>query len=538
MSQTSADVIIVGAGPCGVTIANHLGMYGISTILLDREAQIIDYPRAVGIDDEALRSYQAVGLAEEIQRDMIQNTPLRYYTSNGRCFAQVNPQGQPFGWPRRSLFIQPLTEGALRNGLSRYPSVTMELGCEVTGLTQDDSGVKASVRRPDGEVVEYSARYLVGADGGRSTIRKALGIELIGHTHEWRWLVVDVEGDGRFAPYSAVYCHPKRPRMEIDLPYGFRRYEFRLMQDETDEQMEQPEAVQRLLAPLLPPGAKPKTTRSRIYRHNSRIAERFQSGRVFLAGDAAHLTPPFFGQGMNAGLRDATNLSWKLAAAISGRASPAILDSYDLERRDHATTMVKFATMLGSFYSPFNKVTEAFRSAFFRIVHGFPNIRDYILQMKFKPLPRYTQGIVVHQAKPAKDSPVGRMFMQPVVETTDRKRVKLDDAIGNWFAIIGFNKDPAKFLSSAELAFWKASGASFIMVTKSRSAPEQIAALPGTIVLDDVSGAFRDWIMARPSDEFIILRPDRYVAALCDSAGLDGVSRKLRLILQGNNAGK
>ena len=537
MSHASADVIIVGAGPCGVTIANHLGMYGISTIILDRAPEIIDYPRAVGIDDEALRSYQTVGLAEEIQRDMIQNTPLRYYSSRGRCFAQVNPQGQPFGWPRRSLFIQPLTEVALRNGLSRYPSVRMELGCEVTGLTQDDSGVTARVQRPDGSIAEYSARYLVGADGGRSTIRKQLDIALVGHTHEWRWLVVDVEGDERFATYSAVFCDPRQPHMEIDLPYGFRRYEFRLMKDETDEQMERPEAVQRLLAPLLPPGAKPKTTRSRIYRHNSRIAENFQSGRVFLAGDAAHLTPPFFGQGMNAGLRDATNLSWKLAAVLSARASPAILASYDVERRDHATTMVKFATMLGSFYAPINKVTEAFRLGFFRIIHGFPNIRDYILQMKFKPLPRYTQGIVVHQGPPDKGSPVGRMFMQPVVETTARKRVKLDDAIGNWFAIIGFNKDPAQALSPAELEYWQGCGASLVMVMKSRSDPDSIVSSPGTIVLDDVSGAFRDWIMARPSDEFIILRPDRYVAALSNSAGLDGVSRQLRSILQGGGPG-
>ena len=313
MSDDSADVIIAGAGPCGVTIANHLGMFGVRTIIFDRETDIIDYPRAVGMDDEALRSYQAVGLADEILRDMIQNTPVRYYTSARRCFAHVNPQGQPFGWPRRNMFIQPITETTLRRGLSRYPSVTLATGHEVVGLTQSSEEVAVDVRRPDGQLQRYRCQYLVGADGGRSAVRKLTGIELSGRTDAWRWLVVDVEDDDRFEPFSAVYCHPKRPHMSIDLPYGFRRFEFRLMQDETDEEMQRPEAVHRLIAPHFPAGVTPKIKRSRIYQHHSRIAERFQSGRVFLAGDAAHLQPPFFGQGMNSGLRDATNLSWKLS---------------------------------------------------------------------------------------------------------------------------------------------------------------------------------------------------------------------------------
>jgi 3-(3-hydroxy-phenyl)propionate hydroxylase len=400
-------------------------------------------------------------------------------------------------------------------------------------LSQDSGGVSVEVHSGDGPPSTFRAQYLVGADGGRSTVRKLLGINLLGHTHEWRWLVVDIEDDDRFAPFSGVYCHPKRPHMSIDLPYGFRRFEFRLMQDESDEEMQKPEAVQRLLAPHFAKAASPRIKRSRIYQHHSRIAERFQSGRVFLAGDAAHLQPPFFGQGMNSGLRDATNLSWKLAAVVKGRASPDILESYDRERRDHATRMVKFATSIGSFYAPKNFVTEALRTAFFRIIQGLPGARDYILQMKFKPLPRYLDGIVAHQGAVDERSPVGRMFLQPLVETAQRKRVKLDDAIGNWFSIIGVNKDPARYLGQSERDFWTDNGASLVQVVKSRSNPARMKAAPGTVILDDVTGTFRDWIMARPSDEFIFLRPDRYVGAVCDASGLDQASRQLRLILQG-----
>jgi 3-(3-hydroxy-phenyl)propionate hydroxylase len=533
MAIEEFDIIVVGAGPCGVTLANHLGMYGVRTAIVDSAPGIIDYPRAVGMDDEALRSYQAVGLAEDVLKDMIQNTPVRYYDSHGYCFAHVNPQGQPFGWPRRNLFIQPLTERTLRAGLSRYPSVQLILGCEVSGLSQDEDGVTVAVR-DDHAISSFRCAYLVGADGGRSAVRKALGIELEGHTQTWRWLVVDVENDDCFAPFSAVYCHPTRPHMSIDLPYGFRRFEFRLRHEESDEEMQRPEVVARLLAPYFPAGATPSISRSRIYQHHSRIAARFQSGRVFLAGDAAHLQPPFFGQGMNSGLRDATNLAWKLAAVVKEKASPRVLESYDRERRDHARTMVQFATTIGSFYAPMNRLTEAIRTAFFRVLQAFPGARDYILQMKFKPLPRYLEGIVVHEKTPDKRSPIGRMFPQPAVETTAGKRLKLDDAIGNWFSIIGINKDPVAHLSEGQRAFWRSNGATFAMVRKSRSLPGRFVSAPETIVLDDVTGAFRDWIMERPSDEFIILRPDRYVAALCDAAGLDRVSGKLSSMLQGD----
>src|SRR5207245_1183120 len=159
------------------------------------------------------------------------------------------------------------------------------------------------------------------------------------------------------------------------------------------------------------------------------------------------------------------------------------------------------ATSIGSFYAPKNFVTEAFRTAFFKIIQGLPGARDYILQMKFKPLPRYLHGIVVHRGMPGKRSLVGRMCLQPTVETAARKRVKLDDAIGNWFSIIGVNKDPAQYLSQAERTFWTDNGACLVQVVKSRSNPARVKAAPGTILLDDVAGTFRDWIIERPSDE-------------------------------------
>ena len=532
MSGLQTRVIVVGAGPCGITLANHLGAYGVATVVIERSTDVLDYPRAVGVDDEALRSWQAVGLADELMRDMIRNAPARYHNSLGRCFAQVRPAAQPYGWPRRNMFLQPLTEAGLRRGIARYAQVKLLAGHELVALSQDGEGVGAEVKDGEGGTLSVTADYLVGADGGRSTVRGLVGVALTGTTDESSWLVVDVENDTLDAPFSGAYCHPQRPHMCIDLPYDHRRFEFMLLPGDNEARMQSETHILSLLAPHYPQGMPPpKIKRSRIYLHHSRIAATFQVGRVFLAGDAAHLQPPFFGQGMNSGLRDATNLGWKLALVLAGRAHPRILETYGQERRDHALAMVEIATWFGSFYRPKNRFTEALRDAFFDFAQWIPALRDYILQLKFKPAPRYTTGIVVHDKPITKGSPVGRMFMQPMVETADGRQLKLDDALGNRFAVIGINVDPAACMDEAALAFWQKLGAVIVLLAKSRSRRLAVPQHSGTLVLDDLDGGFRDWLMDRPTAEIVVLRPDRYVAAVCERGGITEVTREMRRLL-------
>jgi 3-(3-hydroxy-phenyl)propionate hydroxylase len=522
------DVIVVGAGPCGVTLANHLGLYGIRTLILDASPDILDYPRAVGMDDEALRSFQTIGLAEPLLADMIRNVPARYHTARGWCFAHVHPQEQPFGWSRRNLFIQPLAERALRRGLERFANVSLRVGETLRTLAQDEAGVTATVDRADGSTYVARCAYLVGADGGRSTVRGQIGVTLDGKTDAARWLVVDMRNDDLDSPYSSVFTHRHHPRMSIALPYGHRRFEFRLSAAESDEEAVEPASIERRLQ--LFDGDRPRRAtvlRARVYRHHSRIAGRFRVGRVFLAGDAAHLQPPFFGQGMNSGLRDATNLGWKLAAVIRGTAGAHLLDSYEAERRDHARKMVNVATMFGRLYAPGSWWLETARDLFFRLVQGLPRLRDYVLQMKFKPMPRYTEGLVL-PARDGKEDVVGRMFMQPLVETADRRQLRLDDAIGAWFAVIGIGCDPATAMSEDTRTFWQALGATLVEVRPSRSEPGP----SGSVVVEDLMGAFRDWRRARPGIRFVILRPDRYVAAVASEGELDAVTRRFRQRVQ------
>ena len=535
-----ADVLVVGAGPCGITLANLLGSYGTCTVVLEADTDVVPYPRAVGIDDESLRTYQAVGLVERLLADIVQNTPIRYHTSWGKCFAHVKPSVQPFGWPRRNNFLQPLFEQVLRTGAGRFANVDVRYGTRLLALTQDASGVTAQVQHGDAAVETVHARYLVGADGGRSTVRRLTGVELVGETAPEKWLVVDVEDDQLDAPYSAVYCHPRSPVLMVPLPYRHRRFEFKLEPDDPEDAATDPDHVRTLLRTRYRTTPLPRVVSARVYLHHSRIARTFQVGRVFLAGDAAHLQPPFFGQGMNSGIRDATNLAWKLAAVTSGRAGTGLLPSYDQERRAHATEMVSFATRIGRMYRPRNLVTERARDLAFTGLQLLPGGKEYILQMKYKPMPRYDEGIVLDAAAGGVHSPVGRMFTQPVVEAGGR-RAKLDEVIGGWFAVLGLHLDPREFLGPQAQAWWRSLGARFVRIDAPRSGPGPAGPVapmasagqddPVTVV-EDVDGAFRDWLLASPDREVIVLRPDRYVAAVCDRSGLDAVTARLRSLLE------
>ena len=533
MPSESIDVLVVGAGPCGILLANLFGLYGIAAVVVERDLDVLEYPRAVGIDDESLRACQAVGMVDDVIADTLQNMPIRYYTSWGRCFAHVKPSVQPFGWPRRNLFLQPLLERALRRGVQRFPSVDLRLGHELIALRQDSSGVTTQVRRPDGSVEEIRAGFVVGADGGRSVVRDLIGVALHGTTEPVKWLVVDVANDQLDAPYSAVYCDPDSPVLMVPLPYRHRRFEFRLGPDDDENAAIEPEHVRALLASRYGTTPLPDVVRARVYLHHSRVADRFRVGRVVLAGDAAHLQPPFFGQGMNSGLRDAMNVAWKMAAIVRGAAGVELLATYDAERRPHAAEMVGFATRMGAMYRPRSALTERCRDLVFRAVQTVPGGRDYILQMKYKPMPRYTSGVVTGVDAANKNDPIGRMFMQPDVLTTGG-RMKLDDAIGPWFTLLCVGADPGS-LDAETLAWWRAIGAAVVRVVPSRSGTLGQAMPPATdgadIVVEDIDGAFRDWRLSRPSDEIIILRPDRYVAATCRASDFTATTAALRTSL-------
>jgi 3-(3-hydroxy-phenyl)propionate hydroxylase len=516
--RADGSVIIVGAGPIGLTLANVLGQAGINTLVIDREEGTVAEARAVSIDDESLRTMQAIGLGPEILKDVVPGYGSHYYTGpGGRQFAKVEPTVSDYGYPRRNAFRQPLFEASLLKGLARFACVRVLFNHNLEDLKQDDSGVTAFVTVPGGATLAMRADWLAACDGGRSTVRKLLGVAMSGSSFRARWLVLDTENDNDSYKHSRVYCDAARAVLDIPGPHQTRRFEFLLKDDETEEAMMAPARVLELLQPFR--GSQPTTiVRKIVYTFHARMADKWRVGRVFLAGDAAHLTPPYAGQGLNSGVRDAHNLGWKLAAACRGLLGEKALDSYESERRDHAWSLIQLALNLGVVMAPKNRLHALAVVWFFTLVGLIPPLRDYFLQMRFKPKPRFSHGLIVDEGGGGEASLVGRMLPQPMVRAVDGRNHLLDDLVGPGFALIALGGDAEQGLAALADPLWQRLGAQRILVV----APEDNTggAHEGAnyqCVVDTAGAllALRDVVQGR----FILVRPDRYVAGVFGAAG-------------------
>jgi 3-(3-hydroxy-phenyl)propionate hydroxylase len=525
-SAVRCDVAVVGAGPTGLMMANLLGLHGLRACVLEAGPALIDYPRGVGMDDETLRAFQAAGLVDAVLPHTIPHQLLVFTDARQRVLARLAPPAADFGWPRRNGFVQPLADRVLLEGLDRFPAVHVRWAARVTGLRQDAAGVDLMAAAPDGPLA-VRARYVVGADGGRSDTRKALGLAFPGSTAAADWLVIDLRNDPLGRPGAYVCADPRRPYVSISIPHGIRRFEFMLKPGETEAAAMSDEFVARLLAPLVPPGARVEIIRRRVYTHHSRMAEHFRSGRVFLIGDAAHVMPVWQGQGYNSGIRDAVNLSWKLAMVARDRAGDALLDTYEAERRDHVRAMIQLSTSVGRVVSVTSRPAAAVRNAFFRGISAVPRAKSYIVQMRFKPMPALAAGALTRVGSLSAPSPVGRLFIQPTVRTREIPSVRLDDVLGPWFALIAWNNDPRAILDADARQRLARSGVRLVAARPAvqlawdETAPDAALnaapdgrpdAVPdgGVVVVGDLDGTLKRWFDERP-ESVLLLRPDRIV---------------------------
>lgn len=503
----NVDVVIVGAGPVGLTLANILGLQGVPTLVVDERDTLIDYPRGVGLDDESLRTFQAIGLVDGILPHTVPNQILRFVDGKRRLLAEMAPVGAPFGWPRRNGFVQPLVDAELLRGLERFEHVEVQWGRPMTSCTEDADAVTVEF---DG-APNVGARYVVGCDGGRSATRRLMGVSFDGTTSSTRWLVVDIATDPLGHPNSEVAADPQRPYASISIAHGIRRFEFMIHADETDEQVQESAFLNRMLAPLVPNPERVNVIRHRVYTHHSRIAGAFRRGRLLVAGDAAHLMPVWQGQGYNSGIRDAANLGWKLAAVVTGRAEDALLDTYDVERRKHARAMIDLSTLVGRVISPTNRRVAAARDLLVRAGSVVPALKSYVLEMRFKPMPRYEQGAVVHPNPRRGDSPVGTLFIQPRVNTREQTGVLFDDVLGTGFAVVCWNNNPRDLLGDDAFARWKALGARFLALRPLTQLHWEGHDDPDVVVVGDATGELKAWFDGH-AESVLFLRPDRCVA--------------------------
>ena len=501
-------VLVIGAGPTGLTLANILGQGGVRTVVIDRKESTVGEPRAVSIDDESLRTMQAIDLVKDVLKNVVTGYGVHYLTKpGGRCFAKVEPTASEYGYPRRNAFRQPLFEATLREGLDRFPSVTTHFGHTLQSFVQHEDGVIATVIKADGSTACIHADYLVGTDGGRSTVRELLNVPMSGSTFKSRWLVIDTENDDDTFWQTRVYCDAKRPVVDVPGPHHTRRYEILIHPHEDAEHAMTPERVTELLRPFRN-GRPTDIVRKVVYTFHARMADKWRENRVFLAGDAAHLTPPYAGQGLNSGIRDAHNLGWKLVALHNGILTNLALDSYETERRPHAWSLIKLALNLGVVMAPKTRLHAWIAQTFFTLSAYVPPVRDYFLQMKFKPKPQYANGLL---GPDLTSGMRGHMFSQPTVLLTDGRETLLDDVIGHRFALISYGSVP-----TLKHPLWRTTNAIRIAIFPSGS-DAQASEKTDSVIVIDKNDRLRTFF-EKNKDHIAFLRPDRYVAGLFTSS--------------------
>ncbi|QSY98013.1 bifunctional 3-(3-hydroxy-phenyl)propionate/3-hydroxycinnamic acid hydroxylase (plasmid) [Rhizobium bangladeshense] len=481
---------------------------GISVALIERNLTTVQEPRAVSIDDESMRALQAAGLAEAVEQIVARGYGSRYLSPAHDLFLTVEPTSRDYGFDKRNAFQQPELEAVMRGGLARHGTVIQLFGWEMQSFAQTDRAVSLEMADTSGAQRTVTARYMVASDGGRSPTRGKLGIPLTGSTFAERWLIVDlVRTENRFR-HTEVYCDPARPCISLPGPDNIRRYEFMLHPGE-DEKAATDEAFVRDMLARVGPDRDCQFRRVRVYTFHARLAERWRDGRIFLAGDAAHLTPPFAGQGMNSGLRDAHNLAWKLAEAVNGNASSDLLDSYETERKPHAWEMIELALRMGRVMMPENATKALLTRIAFRALGFYPPARDYFAQMRYKPKPRFRQGLLWPDGLSEKATIVGRLIPQPLVDDAGRHRKLLDQVLPDRPVILVFDEFPDRVLASDTVAALQAAGASVIGLT-----PEWMNPVDGVFpVYRDAGRLFSGSQMRAYLGHTLLLRRDRYVAS-------------------------
>ncbi len=480
---TLFDVAVVGCGPVGALAANLLAREGLSVVVLEQDAAHYPLPRAIHLDHEMMRLFQAAGVVDRVLPDMVDTDGHLHVGAAHQAIRYMGTVGheRPFGWSNDWFFFQPELEAHLRAALAALPQVDLRLGASFTGLSRTADTVHLSYDR-QGESGSVTARWVIACDGARSPVRKALGIRLDDLGFEEPWLVVDAEVDGPvqfpaiagvpadadLQRLSVMMCDPARPATIVPGRGNHRRWEFMLLPGESDTAMMAPDRVAALVRPWL--GEVPhRIIRAATYRFHGLVAEQWQVGPVFLAGDAAHQTPPFFGQGMCHGLRDVANLAWKMAAIRNDGADPAILDSYQTERDPHVRDVIGASVAAGRYICELDAAKAAARDAAMHAQAAAAAASGTRHQTAHDLIPPLRAGLVVPGA--------GARFIQPVL--ADGR--KLDDATGGGWRL--FAQGPA-------------------------------ATAPGVTTVDIEHladrGALAAWLQAHAA-EAVLVRPDHYV---------------------------
>lgn len=491
------DVVIVGMGPVGATLACLLGRAGLSVLIVDRELSIFDKPRAIVLDHEALRILQFCGIGRDFLESVSPHTGTDFIGVEGQLIKLFDPKAPPFelGWPPNVMFIQPELEEALAQAMARCPTISCRRGVNVTTTRDSGEDVLVEMVDRDGTASMVRAAWVIGADGANSLVREAAGLDIDDMDFAEWWVVLDawLTRETELPAKTTQYCWPKRPATFVVGPRNLRRWEIKLLPGEDPEAYRDEARVREVLGNYADADAL-SIWRSAVYRFRAAVARGWRNGRLLIAGDAAHTMPPFLAQGLCAGMRDAGNLAWKLVQVLRRGASPTLLDSYEAERKPHVSEIIRHAKEFGLIIGELDPEAAA--------------ERDRVLadQLRSGAVPTERQAFV----PPLRDGLVdaaaaaaGTLFVQPRIRLDDGREVLMDDVLPPEFLIVA--SDPAMLdLDRALAAGWSAIGGQRLLlgVEGGGEGPVQ--------VLRDAEGLVAGWL-GRHGATAVIVRPDRYV---------------------------
>ncbi|HEY4615566.1 MAG TPA: FAD-dependent monooxygenase, partial [Citricoccus sp.] len=495
--------------------------------------------RAISLQDESFRVFDQLGIADALKAESLLDTGSRYFGLGERLLAEARPVPSRLGHPAKTQFDQPILEQLLFDRALAHPGLEVLLGAEAVELSQDAHGVALAVETPEGRRT-LTADWLIGADGGRSFTRFALGIDLVGTTQPQRWIVIDLLNETtQRDPFAEFHCDGERPYVLVPGLKGRLRLEFMLFDHEDADEMTSPDMIRELMRPFRADLDPADVRRAAVYVAHQRVARSYRSGRAFLAGDAAHLMPPFAGQGLNAGIRDAANIAWKLIEAVRGGATDRLLDTYETERRAHGAKMMMLSRRIGAVVMATHPVATRLRDATVQLLRKAPPVHSYLANMRFVTPPDYSDGLAVAPGPQTPSLPgvtVGTALSQPRVVPVAAERsgeatgeatgetpggaTGLDAVLGRGWAVIGLAADPADLDP-----YFTALGATLVRLDGPVT-PAGPGAAAGVGHVREERETLTAGLPGTPV--YVVVRPDRYVAAVFTPGDQDHVVRQLR----------
>ncbi|MFF3501046.1 bifunctional 3-(3-hydroxy-phenyl)propionate/3-hydroxycinnamic acid hydroxylase [Streptomyces sp. NPDC003247] len=521
MPESIHDVAIVGCGPVGLTLALHLGRAGHDVVVVDKYPERFPLPRAVVCDHEARRIYQSAGVGEAISR-ISAAVPdwYEWHNQHGETLVKIKWWGDGLsGWPETSFYSQPEVEGVLEDAAVALPTVSVRRGLEAVRIEESADDVELTLTDPDAGEHRIRARYVIGADGSNSFVREQMDTSVTDLGFYFDWLIVDVVEDEprTWSPMNLQVCDPARPHTIVAGGPGRRRWEFMRLPGESIDELNTAETAWRLLEPwgLTPDNA--ELERHTVYTFQARWADRWRRGRLLLAGDAAHLMPPFAGQGLCSGLRDTANLAWKLDLVLRDVAGEALLDTYTSERSDHVQHAIQTSIALGRVICVTDTAEAAERDQRMITTGGDP-------ATALPPLPPAMLGPgATSSSQSAANMMAGHLFPQFTVTRAGRTG-RFDDVVGTGFHILA-TVDTTALLSREQRRFLRDLGAKLVHVVADGTVPGTDGA-EGSVT--DTTGA----CLALLSDhgaQVVVVRPDFYVyGARAQAEELGGLLDELK----------